>query len=241
MNTSAWPLLELSTRLLDPREREVVLGDLAETHATTWCGLVDIFGLVLRRQAGLWRDPRPWVAGFFVALPSTSLLMTASFSVTCTYQRLVNHRVFVGHSPTGHEGFPLLLCHMLLLIAWSWTTGYMIGSFSRRTLWASVVLATVSCLNSLCMAPSTLCLFLFVPPMMLGVWRGWQGSRLSFRAATVVALTVTLLMISAWTNDALWMANWAFLCPAWYLVVGARRSRPNGGDGFWSMRHARVQ
>jgi hypothetical protein len=241
MNKSTCPLLELSTKLLDPEEREVVLGDLQETHATAWRGLLDIFSLVSRRQADLWRDPRPWVAGFLVALPSSSLLMTASFSVTCTYQRLVQHRVFGGHWPTGHEGFPLLLCHILLLTAWSWTAGYMIGSVSRRTLWASVGLAAVSCLHSLCMSPSPLCLFLFLPPMALGVWLGWQGSRISFRAAAVLALTVTVLMISAWTKDALWTANWALLCPAWYLVVGARRSRPNGGDGLSPLRHARAQ
>jgi hypothetical protein len=241
MNASAWPWLELSTKLLDPEEREVVLGDLLETHATAWRGLLDIFSLVMYRQAGLWRDPRPWVAGFLVALPSSNLLMTASFSVTCTYQRLVHHRVFVGHSPTGHEGFPLLLCHILLLIAWSWTAGYTVGSVSRRTLWASVVLAAVPSLSFLCAPVSGLCFFLFLPPAILGVWRGCRGSRISFRAAAVLAFTVTVLMISAWTNNALWMANWALLCPAWYLVVGARRSRPNGGDRFWSMRHARVQ
>ena len=239
MNTSVWPLVELSTRLLHPEEREVVLGDLVETHETTWRGLLDVFGLVLRRQAGLWRDPRPWVAGFVVALPSTYLLMIASFSVTCTYQRLVNHRVFVG--PTGHEGFPLLLCHMLLLIAWSWTAGYVVGSVSRRTLWASVVLAAVPSLNFLCMSICWLWLFLFLPPAILGVWRGWRGSRISFRAASVLALTTTVLMISAWSNNALWTANWALLCPAWHLVVRAWQSGPNDRAGFWSVRHARVQ
>jgi hypothetical protein len=59
MNAGAWPLVELGTRLLDPEEREVVLGDLAETDETTWRGLLDVFGLVLRRHAGLWRDRRP--------------------------------------------------------------------------------------------------------------------------------------------------------------------------------------
>jgi hypothetical protein len=241
MNTSAWPLVELSARLLDPEEREVLLGDLVETHETTWRGLLDVFGLVLRRQAGLWRDRRPWAAGFVVALPSSYLLMIASFSVSCTYQRLVNHRVFVGHWPTGHEGFPLLFCHMLLLIAWSWTAGYVVGSVSRRTLWASVVLAAVPALLFLCMSVLWLCFFLFLPPAILGVWRGWQGSRISFRAASVLALTMTVLMISAWSNDALWPANWALVVPAWYLVAGARRSGPNGRAGFWPMRQARVQ
>ena len=241
MNASAWPLVELSSRLLDPQEREVVLGDLMETHETTWRGLLDVFGLVLRRQAGLWRDPRSWVAGFVVALPSSYLLMIASFSVSCTYQRLVNHRVFVGHWPTGHEGFPLLLCHMLLLIAWSWTAGYLVGSVSRRTLWASVVLAAVPSLLVLCMPVCWLCRLLFLPPAILGVRRGWQGSRISSRAASVLALTMTVLMISAWSNHALWTANWALLCPAWHLVVRAWRSGPNGGAGFWPIRHARAQ
>lgn len=238
MNANAWPLVELGTRLLDPEEREVVLGDLVETHETTWRGLLDVFGLVLRRQAGLWRDPRPWLAGFVVALPSTYLLMIASFSVSCTYQRLVNHTIFVGNWPTGQEGFPLLLCHMLLLIAWSWTAGYVVGSVSRRTLWASVVLAAVPALAFLCMSVWWLCYFLFLPPAILGVWRGWQGSRIPFRAASVLALTMTVLMISAWSNNALWAANWALLFPAWHLVVGAWRSGPNGRAGFWHIRHA---
>jgi|SRR5580704_4912062 hypothetical protein len=238
MNASAWPLVELSTRLLDPQEREVVLGDLVETHETTWRGLLEVFSLVLHRQAGLWRDPRPWVAGFVVALPSSYLLMIASFSVSCTYQRLVNHRIFVGHWPTGHEGFPLLLCHMLLLIAWSWTAGYVVGSISRRTLWASTVLAAAPALLFLCMSAWWLCYLLFLPPAILGVWRGWRGSRISFRAASALALTMTVLMISAWSNNALWTANWALLCPAWHLVVGAWRSGPSGRAGFWPIRHA---
>jgi hypothetical protein len=56
-----------------------------------------------------------------------------------------------------------------------------------------------------------------------------------------LALTMTVLMISAWSNDALWPANWALVVPAWYLVAGARRSGPNGRAGLWPMRHARVQ
>jgi hypothetical protein len=228
MNAGAWPLVELGTRLLDPEEREVVLGDLAETDETTWRGLLDVFGLVLRRHAGLWRDHRPWVAGFVVALPCSYLLMVASFSVSCTYQRLVHHKVFAGHWPTGHEGFPLLLCHMVLLIGWSWTAGYVVGSVSRRTLWASLLLAAVPSLLFLHMSAWWLCYFLFLPAAILGVWRGWQGSRISFRAASVFALTMTALMISAWSNDALWAANWVLVAPAWYLAAGAWRSGSNG-------------
>jgi hypothetical protein len=54
MNAIGWPLLEVTSRLLDHEEREVVLGDLLETNENAWRGLLDVFGLVFRRQAGLW-------------------------------------------------------------------------------------------------------------------------------------------------------------------------------------------
>jgi hypothetical protein len=240
MNAIVWPLVELSSKLLGHEEREVVLGDLQETNENVWRAMLDVFGLVFRRQAGLWRDPRPWLAGFVVALPSSYLLMVASFSVSCTYQRLVNHKVYVGHWPTGHEGFPLLLCHIFLLIAWSWTAGYVVGSVSRRTLWASAVLSALPSLSFLCMSVSGPYIFLFLPPAILGIRGGWQGSRISFRTASALALTMTVLMISAWSNQALWVRNWALLYPAWYLAAAAWRSGQKGRTGFWPMGQARA-
>ena len=41
---------------------------------------------------------------------------------------------------------------------------------------------------------------------------------------------MTVLMFSAWSNNALWTANWALLCPACHLVVGAWRS---GSDALY--------
>jgi hypothetical protein len=240
MNSIVWPLVELSSRLLDHEERDVVLGDLLETNENAWRGLLDVFGLVSRRQAGLWRDPRPWLAGFALAIPSSYLLMTASLSVSCTYQRLVNHKVYAGLWPTGHEGFPLLLCHVFLLITWSWSAGYMVGAASRQTIWASAALSALPCWLFLCIpfyGPSFL---LFLPPAILGVRRGWQGAPVSLRAAAVLALTMTVLMISAWSNEALWVVNWALLCPAWYLVATAWQSGPKGRTGFLPMGHAGV-
>ncbi len=58
MNAIVWPLVELSSRLLDREEREVVLGDLQETNENAWRAMLDVFGLVFRRQAGsLARSP----------------------------------------------------------------------------------------------------------------------------------------------------------------------------------------
>lgn len=240
MNGIVWPLVELTSRLLDQDEREAVLGDLLETNEKAWRGFLDVFGLVLRRQAGLWKDPRPWLAGFVVTLPSSYLLMHVSISVTCTYQRLVNHKVYAGFWHTGHEGFPLLLCHIFLLIAWSWSAGRIAGSVSRRTVWVSAALSVVPSIDFHGMPLSRLCLFLFLLPAIFGVRRGWQNAPISLRSACLLALTMTFLMISAWSNQALWILNWALLWPAWYLVAAAWRSGQNGRPGFWPMGHARA-
>jgi hypothetical protein len=241
MNEIAWPLIGLASKLLDRDEREAVLGDLLETDETAWRGFLDVFGLVFRRQAGLWKDPRPWFAGFAVTFPSSYLLMHVSISVSCTYQRLVNHKVDACWS-TGHEGFPLLLCHIFLLIAWSWSGGYVVGSASRRTLWASAVLSVLPSLSCLCMLSSeslsSLCLFLFLLPASFGVRRGLRNTGISLRATSLLALTMTVLMIAAWSNRALWILNWALIWPAWYLVATAWRSE--GRTGLWPRGHAGV-
>jgi hypothetical protein len=236
MSTIAWPLLEFTSRLLDHQDREVVLGDLLESNQNAWRGMLDIFGLACRRQAALWRDSRPWLAALAIAYPSSYLLMIASLSVSFTFQRVVNHKVYAGHWPTGHEGSLLLLCHIFLLIAWSWSSGYLVGSVSRRTVWVSAALSALPSVCFMCSAVPKLCLFLFLPPAILGVRWGWQGARIPFRAASVLALTMTALMISAWSNEALWILNWALLLPAWYLVAEAWRSRPRGPN--WFLDHA---
>ena len=225
-------LVEVVARLLERDDREVVLGDLAETGATTWQSLTEISGLVVRREAAPWAYWRPWLAAFAVALPSTLLLMGVSLSVSCTYQRLTGPRSFGACAPTGQEDFPLLLCHVLLLLIWSWTGGFVVRSVSRRTFWASAALSLLACVFCLARfreaSVSSLCLFLFLPPAILGVQRGLRLIPITPRTAVVVATIVTVLMTCAWRGRALWSFNWALLCPAWYIVVLAftRRSHP---------------
>jgi hypothetical protein len=231
MNEIASPLVGLVSKLLDRDEREAVLGDLVETNESSWLGFLDVFDLVFRRQVGLWKNPGPWVAGFVITLPSSYLLMYVSLSVSCTYQRLVNHKVYGWHWPTGHEGFPLLLCHIFLLIAWSWSGGYIVGSVSRRTLWVSAGLSVLPPIYFVCMHPSgplsRICFFLFLVPAIFGAQRGLRNARLSLHWSSLLALTTTVLMICAWSNNALWVLNWTLILLAWSLVAIAWRSRPS--------------
>lgn len=229
MRAVAWSLVELAARLLERGEREIVLGDLVEAGESAWQGLVEIFGLVVRRQAALWNGWRPWLAALAVGLPSTFLLMGVSFSVSCTYQRLTGAEVFGTCWPTGQEGFALLLCQLLLLIIWSWTGGFVIGAVSRRTLWGSAAMSLAAC--AFCLARfregplSGLCLFLFLPPAILGIHHALRSTLIKSRLALIVALAATLLMIGAWSNGALWIRNWALIGPAWYIVVLAWKGK----------------
>ncbi|HEV3149525.1 MAG TPA: hypothetical protein VGY94_01155 [Acidobacteriaceae bacterium] len=254
MTGTAWPptvavLVDSVARLLDSNERDAVLGDSLEAGEGPCQALFSILGLVLRRQILVWRSWRPWLAAFGFAVPCTWLLMTVSLSVTCTSERLLGFNL--GHwAPTGNEGCALLACHIFLLIAWSWTSGFAIGSLSPRTLWTNAVLflllaqylhhmyivaAPIPTMHgavaggfpfygsSLTLAP--LAPFLFVLPAIWGVRRGMRTVQLRLPSALLLAAAITLLTASAWINNALWVFNWLLLGPAFCLLATARRSR----------------
>jgi hypothetical protein len=223
MTNSERALLEMAARMLAHEDREVVLGDLSEAGASAGQGVLEISGLAARRLAALWLDWRPWLAAFGLALPGTLLLEGVSVSISCTYERLIGNAVFGVCSPTGQEGSLLLLCHILLLGLWSWTGGFVVGTVSRRTLWASVAIALCPCVycftrfHDASMSP--LCLLLFAPPAILGIRHGLRCVRIKPHVAIAVAGLVTVLTICAWLNGALWAFNWALLVPAWYMVA----------------------
>jgi hypothetical protein len=225
MTSNLWPLVELAAHPLDRDEREAVLGDALETGDGIWQALSSVLGLVLRRQLLLWKSWRPWLATFVFGLPGAYLLMIVSISVTCTYDRLMGMKV--GHwAPTGHEGFALLLCHIFLLIAWSWTSGFILGSLSPKTLWLNAALCLLMipiCDDHLrTMTLSMFAQYLFLLPAIWGVCQGVRIVRLKRTTAFLLAATITVLMVAAWTNSALWILNWLLLCPAWFLVAMAR-------------------
>ena len=242
MTSSWWSLVEFAARPLERDEREAVIGDSVEAGDSSWQALSGVLGFVLRRQLLLWKSWRPWLAAFGFAAPSTWLLMTVSLSVTCTSERLLG--LNLGHwAPTGHEGIFMLLCHVFLLVAWSWTSGFAIGSLSPRTLWtsAALFLLLAQFLNHMYIVaapvhsavpgvfPSFFALarlapFLFVVPAFWGVSRGKREVRLRRGPALFLAATITILTAAAWFNNALWVLNWLLLCPAWFLMATARSS-----------------
>jgi hypothetical protein len=231
MTSFGWSLVDAVSQLLERDEREAVRGDLAEAGESAWQGLRDVLGLVIRREAALWKNWRPWLAAFGLALPCTLLLMGVSVSVSRAYQRFLDPTILKATGLTIGPGFWLLACNLLLLIGWSWTGGFVMGSVSRRTVWMSAALSFWPCV--FCFARfrveslSRFCLFLFLLPAIWGVHRGLRITRIRLRSAIVLAVAVTVLTIPTWSSKGSWIPNWALSWPAWYLVATASR---HGGE-----------
>ncbi|HZE26374.1 MAG TPA: hypothetical protein VE083_03260 [Terriglobales bacterium] len=228
MTNVDWSLVEVAAQLLKRDERDAVLGDLVEAGGeSAWQGLLDVLGLVIRRQALLWRSWRPWLAAFGLALPASLLLMGFSLSVSWTYQHFIDPKVPQANGLMVGPGLWVLACRVFLLIGWSWTGGFVVGSVSRQTLWVSIASGCFPCL--FCLARfreeslSRLCLLLFLAPAILGVRQGVRIIRIKMGSAIVLAMAVTALVIPARSGMGPWMLNWGLIWPAWYMVATARK------------------
>lgn len=222
-----WWLVDTTSQLLEGEEREAVRGDLEEAGEGPWQGLLEVLGLVIRREAALWKNWRPWLAAFGLALPSSFLLMGFSLSVSRAYQEFIGPTILKTTGLTVGPGFSLLLCNVFLLAGWSWTGGFVVGSVSRRTVWVSAALSFAPCVFCLerfrVESLSRFCLLLFLLPAIWGVRRGLRIAQIKLSSAIVLAMAVTALTIPTWSSKGPWIPNWALSWPAWYLVATARR------------------
>jgi hypothetical protein len=230
--TSGWGWVEAASWPLGRDEREAVLGDLAEAGAGAWQSLLAVLGLVVRRETELWRSWRPWVAAFGLALPCSFLLMGASLSVTLAMQHVLSS----GHGSGPGSAPALLIVQALLLVGWSWTGGFVVGSVSRRTLWVSVASCFLPCLFCLLRfrveSMNRSCLLLFLLPGIWGVREGLRTGGIRLGTALMLAVAVTVLTISTtlyesgqpWREPPQWILTVMLGWPAWYLVKAARKT-----------------
>jgi hypothetical protein len=128
--------------LLEPAEREAVLGDLAERGASAFTVIRELFGLVIRRQAALWFGWRPWTALLFLIVPFSLVLSLdsaiisdlGSDAVWMYFHNWDWNRVPL---PLSQRDFAHLLIFQIgscvVLACWSWIVGFAVGAFSRRT------------------------------------------------------------------------------------------------------------
>jgi len=173
MNRIDWWLVEMVSRALDPDEREAVRGDLAESSETGGQALRDVLGLVVRRQAALWNDWRPWLALLGLAVPLGMLLSLVSrmmadgsaiyawmYLNNWTWTYLTNAGARIDLIRYGADIF----LKYLALVCWSWTGGFLLGSLSRRTIRVHVSLFCLALfLGELLRAPRYLGHWIIIP------------------------------------------------------------------------------
>jgi len=149
MTRIGWTLADLATQLLEPHERDAVCGDLAECGASGWRTLREVLGLVARRQAALWADWRPWIAVIAIVVPIGLMLSHATrwwadaYAIDIQiYTRLLDNPYL--NYPGWPREFALVFWSGTLsasaLAGWSWASGYVLASLSRRTVWIAVAL-----------------------------------------------------------------------------------------------------
>lgn len=152
MSRICWRLVDMVSRLLEPDEQEVVRGDFTESGASSGQALLDVLGLVTRRQAALWMDWRPWLGLAGVVVPLGFLLSHVSRRwadgiAIYAFLYVSNWTWAFLESPGARrdllETSARFLLNCITLIGWSWTTGFVLGSLSRRTVW---ITGTLFCL-----------------------------------------------------------------------------------------------
>jgi len=134
--------VELAAQLLDPGEREAVVGDLRELGVSPGRALGEILGLAARRQAALWADCRPWLILLVVILPFSLLLsVMARFAAGESSVELWLYANNLDVALLGNYGFwyelahsvPIVLAIFLKLFCWSFTAGFVLGLIGSRT------------------------------------------------------------------------------------------------------------
>jgi hypothetical protein len=147
MTRIGWTLADLASQLLEPHERETVRGDLAECRIGGWRALGEVLDLVLRRQAALWADWRPWVSVVAIVLPIGLMLSHATRWWADAYA--IHILLYTGLWDVAYLTYPGWARELGLVIwsgtlsaaalaGWSWASGYVLASLSRRTVWVAV-------------------------------------------------------------------------------------------------------
>ena len=149
MTPVAWALADLATQLLEPHERDVVRGDLAECGVSGWRACHEVLGLVARRQAAQWADWRPWIAVIAIVVPIGLMLSHATRWWADAYA--IDIQIYTqlwDISYLKYPGWPRELALVFwsgtisaaALAGWSWACGYVLASLSRRTVWTAIAL-----------------------------------------------------------------------------------------------------
>jgi hypothetical protein len=245
---SLWALsTQALSRLLDSREREIVLGDLAELGMSDPRAFKGVLGLVLRRQLGLWKEWQPWFVLVAIVVPIGPLLATQSDRLGLTF--FPNLEMWFHNGISYRSGvssaalFAEFCFQASALVTWSWTSAFALGALSRKTIWPNGFLFFVLCAVFAVDRGFYSVRFLWVTPwawtpivsnfliVLLPAYLGLRKSAKSPRTTPpwMIPLAVwTVIMggLAFWTQgwyDAA-LDNWSHGAPALTLIQLAQRA-----------------
>ena len=257
MTQACWWIVDRLSGVLEPDERDVVQGDFAESGVTGGQALRELLGLVARRQAAVWLDWRPWLVLLAIVVPLAMVLSlgsqrTAAHSSVPIWMYLNNWTTAYLDSPGARQDLVsnsvAVFKQFLMLAAWSWASGFALGSVSRRTIPVNGALfCLVVLLPGLCQAlpawnyrssfgvPSAFYRAIFplivqtVAVLLPAVWGMYQG----LRSAKIPRALRAILWASVVTTMAsLAMGNWIWVlcslvgqqaCTEWVVWAGFAR------------------
>jgi hypothetical protein len=224
-----WWLLSVLARALEPAERDVVLGDLAESGEGVGAATRNLLGLIVRRQVGLWLFWRPWLALFGVSCLAGLSLSRIVFRLNVDLYKYAAH---YATDLTAPQEVAFLLCLAGALTVWSWTCGFALGSLSGRAVWLTWSVFYFVVLDSawarfgivrslqgtlrLLMAttlPLSIAALLFLFPALFGAFLGVRRRILTVPHACLIGsvnagLTILMTWSTGWYDPAHLPARW---------------------------------
>ena len=226
MNRICWWLVLRISQVLERDLQDAVRGDLAELNLNGEQALLELLGLIARRQMVLWKDWRPWLALFaiagVVAVRLIHIALTLGGFIALQLSFWLKYGTHFGIGLTVTEEVVFFLSYSLAVASWSWTAGFAFGSLSRRTIWLSgslfflVWLLVVPLRFLISSKASDLLLvllpaflahaILFLLPFFRGLHSGFRLGSLGLRPTAMWTAALLLIsMIAFWTNG--WQQN----------------------------------
>ena len=212
-----WWAVDLLCALLERDERAAVCGDLLEAQASSGRALIEVGGLVIRRQAALWLGWRPWLALFTIVVPLGFLLSLSSrwFSDPIAadlwlYVRLGEWRYMTipGWRRDVIEAATIALVGFAALALWSWTAGFVLARLSRRAWWTlglvlalAIVFTVGPVKNAAISLTATVRVLLVLLPLWSGLRSGITGKALG--TVRTITLAVATIAVTVFMSRAL--------------------------------------
>lgn len=222
-------VVELLSRMLEHRDREAVCGDLMESGGSATWACWEIAGLIVRRQAALWKEWKPWLALLgVVGVVGLRLVHIDDYVVTPLLMEFRTFYVYGSHYATGLTGLEetiVLVAYGLAACVWVWAGGFVLASLSRQTIritgtlylllpfgWLPVSMLYLIWRTPVHSVPGfelltaltgriALPTVLFLVPGLLGMRQGLRTGKLTlFQASAVCLASLGLTALTTWTG-----------------------------------------